>query len=355
MSINKDSKNKEKPGALDYQSAGVNIDAGNSLVSDISEITKATSRPEVLSNLGGFGALCEIPKNYTHPVLVSATDGVGTKLKLALSLKKHDTIGIDLVAMCVNDLIVCGAEPLFFLDYYATGKLDLVVAKSVITGIGQGCKMAGCALVGGETAEMPGMYSEGDYDLAGFAVGVVEKNSIIDQSNVSMNEVLIGIHSSGPHSNGYSLIRKILELDGTDLSKPFDGATLGEKLLCPTKIYVQALNKLKNKIQINAIAHITGGGLIENIPRVIPDQMKANIELKSWQQPAIFSWLQDHGDIASYEMYRTFNCGIGMVISVSPNDAEQAIDSLDKEHINASVIGFFSQKIPDEPAVHLIG
>ena len=354
MSINRDSEDNEKSDVLDYRSAGVNIDAGDSLVSDIAEITKSTSRPEVLSNLGGFGALCEIPKNYTHPVLVSATDGVGTKLKLAMALKKHDTIGIDLVAMCVNDLIVCGAEPLFFLDYYATGKLDLVVAKSVIAGIGEGCKMAGCALVGGETAEMPGMYSNDDYDLAGFAVGVVEKNSIIDQSKVSISDILIGIHSSGPHSNGYSLIRKILELNKTDLSTPFDDETLGEKLLCPTRIYVQILNRLKNKLQINAIAHITGGGLIENMPRVIPDKMKANIELKSWQQPAIFSWLQDQGSIASHEMYRTFNCGIGMVISVNPNDVEQAIDLLNKEHFSASIIGYFSKKTSDEKSIQLI-
>ena len=354
MSINRDSEDNEKSDVLDYRSAGVNIDAGDSLVSDIAEITKSTSRPEVLSNLGGFGALCEIPKNYTHPVLVSATDGVGTKLKLAMALKKHDTIGIDLVAMCVNDLIVCGAEPLFFLDYYATGKLDLVVAKSVIAGIGEGCKMAGCALVGGETAEMPGMYSNDDYDLAGFAVGVVEKNSIIDQSKVSISDILIGIHSSGPHSNGYSLIRKILELNKTDLSTPFDDETLGEKLLCPTRIYVQMLNRLKNKLQINAIAHITGGGLIENMPRVIPDKMKANIELKSWQQPAIFSWLQDQGSIASHEMYRTFNCGIGMVISVNPNDVEQAIDLLNREHFSASIIGYFSKKTPDEKSIQLI-
>ena len=354
MSINQKSKDKEKSGALDYRSAGVNIDAGNSLVSDIAEITKATSRPEVLSNLGGFGALCEIPKNYTHPVLVSATDGVGTKLKLAITLKKHDTIGIDLVAMCVNDLIVCGAEPLFFLDYYATGKLDVAVAKSVIAGIGQGCKLAGCALVGGETAEMPGMYSHDDYDLAGFAVGVVEKNAIIDQSKVSISDVLIGIYSSGPHSNGYSLIRKILELNDTDLSKPFDGETFGEKLLCPTRIYVQILNELKSRIEINAIAHITGGGLLENIPRVIPNQMKANIDLKSWNEPAIFSWLQEEGDISSYEMHRTFNCGIGMVISVNPNDAEKAIDLLNKEHTNASVIGYFSRKSTGEKAVQLV-
>ena len=354
MSINQDSKDKDKSSVLDYRSAGVNIDAGNSLVSNIAEITKATARPEVLSSLGGFGALCEIPKNYTHPVLVSATDGVGTKLKLAMALRKHDSIGIDLVAMCVNDLIVCGAEPLFFLDYYATGKLDVDIAKSVISGIGEGCKMAGCALVGGETAEMPGMYSHGDYDLAGFAVGVVEKNSIIDQSKVSIDDVLIGIHSSGPHSNGYSLIRKILERGKSDLSQPFEGETLGEKLLCPTKIYVQMLNKLKSKLQINAIAHITGGGLIENIPRVIPNQMKANIELKNWQQPAIFSWLQAQGDIATHEMYRTFNCGIGMVISVNPNDAEQAIDLLNQDDLNASVIGYFSKKSSTEKAIQLL-
>ena len=351
MSINKDSKNKEKPGALDYQSAGVNIDAGNSLVSDISEITKATSRPEVLSNLGGFGALCEIPKNYTHPVLVSATDGVGTKLKLALSLKKHDTIGIDLVAMCVNDLIVCGAEPLFFLDYYATGKLDLVVAKSVITGIGQGCKMAGCALVGGETAEMPGMYSEGDYDLAGFAVGVVEKNSIIDQSNVSMNDVLIGIHSSGPHSNGYSLIRKIIEVSKADLNMSFDGATLGEKLLAPTRIYVKSLLQLHEKINIHALSHITGGGLLENIPRVLPENVTAIIDSKSWQRPAVFDWLQQQGNVVDREMYRTFNNGIGMVVCVAEQDADATVQILTALGETAMRIGHIENSDTEEQVI----
>jgi len=353
MSNNQDSKQNNVSDELNYRTAGVDIEAGNSLVSDIAKITKGTSRPEVLSNLGGFGALCEIPKNYKHPVLVSATDGVGTKLKLATTLNKHDSIGIDLVAMCVNDLIVCGAEPLFFLDYYASGKLDIVVAKSVIEGIGRGCIMAGCALIGGETAEMPGMYSEGDYDLAGFAVGIVEKDSIIDQSRVSMNDVLIGIHSSGPHSNGYSLIRKILEINEIDLSESFDGSTLGEKLLCPTRIYVDLIKELKDELQINAIAHITGGGLIENLPRVIPNHLKANIELANWKQPAIFSWLQDKGNINSFEMYKTFNCGIGMVISVGQNDADKAIDILNEKQANASLIGYLSERSTAE-AIQLI-
>ena len=353
MSNNQDSKHNNVSDELNYRTAGVDIEAGNSLVSDIAKITKGTSRPEVLSNLGGFGALCEIPKNYKHPVLVSATDGVGTKLKLATTLNKHDSIGIDLVAMCVNDLIVCGAEPLFFLDYYASGKLDIVVAKSVIEGIGRGCIMAGCALIGGETAEMPGMYSEGDYDLAGFAVGIVEKDSIIDQSRVSMNDVLIGIHSSGPHSNGYSLIRKILEINEIDLSESFDGSTLGEKLLCPTRIYVDLIKELKDELQINAIAHITGGGLIENLPRVIPNHLKANIELANWKQPAIFSWLQDKGNINSFEMYKTFNCGIGMVISVGQNDADKAIDILNEKQANASLIGYLSERSTAE-AIQLI-
>ena len=353
MSNNQDPEDNNKSDELDYRSAGVDIEAGNSLVSEVANITKGTSRPEVLSSLGGFGALCEIPKNYKHPVLVSATDGVGTKLKLATTLKKHNTIGIDLVAMCVNDLIVCGAEPLFFLDYYASGKLDIDVAKSVIEGIGEGCIMAGCALIGGETAEMPGMYSEGDYDLAGFAVGIVEKDSIIDQSRVSPNDVLIGIHSSGPHSNGYSLIRKILEINKTDLSESFDGTTLGEKLLCPTRIYVDLIKKIGDKIQINAIAHITGGGLIENLPRVIPNHLQANIELASWKQPPIFSWLQKKGNINSFEMHKTFNCGIGMVISVNQNDAEKAIDILNEEQANASLIGYLSERSTAE-AIQLI-
>ena len=353
MSNNQDPEDNNKSKELDYRSAGVDIEAGNSLVSEIANITKGTSRPEVLSSLGGFGALCEIPKNYKHPVLVSATDGVGTKLKLATTLKKHNTIGIDLVAMCVNDLIVCGAEPLFFLDYYASGKLDIDVAKSVVEGIGEGCIMAGCALIGGETAEMPGMYSEGDYDLAGFAVGIVEKDLIIDQSRVSSNDVLIGIHSSGPHSNGYSLIRKILEINKTDLSQSFDGTTLGEKLLCPTRIYVDLIKRISDKIQINAIAHITGGGLIENLPRVIPNHLKANIELASWEQPPIFSWLQEKGNINSIEMHKTFNCGIGMVISVHQNDAEKAIDILNEKQANASLIGYLSERSTAE-AIQLI-
>jgi len=354
MSNNQDSKDNRISDELNYLSSGVDIEAGNSLVSDIAKITKRTSRPEVLSNLGGFGALCEIPKNYKHPILVSATDGVGTKLKLATTLKKHDTIGIDLVAMCVNDLIVCGAEPLFFLDYYASGKLDIAVAKSVIKGIGQGCIMARCALIGGETAEMPGMYSKGDYDLAGFSVGIVEKDAIIDQSRVSSSDVLIGIHSSGPHSNGYSLIRKILEINDTDLSESFDGATFGEKLLCPTRIYVDLIRNLSEKIQINAIAHITGGGLIENLPRVIPSHLKANIELASWKQPPIFSWLQDKGNINSFEMYKTFNCGIGMVIAVGQSDAEMAMEILNKKQSNASLIGYLSERSTTE-AIQLIG
>ena len=354
MSSGNHSKPKNSSEALSYRSAGVNIDAGNSLISKITEITEATSRPEVLSNLGGFGALCEIPENYTHPVLVSATDGVGTKLKLAMSLGKHDTIGIDLVAMCVNDLIVCGAEPLFFLDYYATGKLDVAVAKDVIKGIGEGCKISGCALIGGETAEMPGMYSDEDYDLAGFAVGVVEKDSIVDQSNVSIDDILIGIHSSGPHSNGYSLIRKILEITSADLSKPFDGTTLGEKLLCPTKIYVQIVKKLTSKLQINSISHITGGGLTENIPRVIPEELQAVVDVKSWRRPAIFSWIQDQGNIDTEEMYRTFNCGIGMVICVNPNNVDSALRILNQDQISASVIGHISKRPTDQQPIRFV-
>ena len=354
MSFNEDLKYPRNTKPLSYREAGVDIDAGNELIDQIKHTTSRTARPEVLSDLGGFGALCEIPKTYEHPVLVSATDGVGTKLKIAMALGKHDSIGVDLVAMCVNDLIVCGAEPLFFLDYYATGKLHIDNAASVIHGIGIGCEQAGCALIGGETAEMPGMYGGEDYDLAGFAVGVVEKAKIIDHSKVSVGDILIGLYSSGPHSNGYSLIRKIIELNDVDLNKDFGDSTLGETLLSPTTIYVKALKKLSATISIHAMAHITGGGLIENIPRVLPTHTQAIIHLSSWQRPQIFSWLQEQGNIEDHEMYRTFNCGIGMIICIKPADEAEALEILNKDSINAQTIGHITKRTEDATAISLI-
>jgi phosphoribosylformylglycinamidine cyclo-ligase len=337
--------------SLTYRDAGVDIDAGNALVEQIKHVTKATNRPEVMSDLGGFGALCEIPAKYSQPVLVSATDGVGTKLKLAMELNKHDTIGIDLVAMCVNDLIVCGAEPLFFLDYYATGGLNVSTATAVVTGIGEGCKMAGCALIGGETAEMPGMYTGEDYDLAGFSVGVVEKKEIIDQKKVAVGNALIGVASSGPHSNGYSLIRKIIERSGAKLDQSFGDSTLGDTLLTPTKIYVKAVQALQSQVSINAIAHITGGGITENLPRVLPDNTQARIDLTSWQRPEIFNWLQREGNVEDTEMLRTFNCGLGLVICVAKEDAEQTISILNSNNESASIIGEIVNKAEGEPSV----
>ncbi|MDS4020910.1 MAG: phosphoribosylformylglycinamidine cyclo-ligase [Candidatus Competibacter sp.] len=312
--------------SLGYRDAGVDIDAGNRLVDRIKPHARRTLRPGVLGGLGGFGALFELPLDrYRQPVLVSGTDGVGTKLKLALELNRHDTIGIDLVAMCVNDVLVAGAEPLFFLDYYATGKLDVDVAADVIRGIADGCERAGAALVGGETAEMPGMYGEGDYDLAGFCVGVVEKARIIDGSRVAPGDVLLGLASSGPHSNGYSLIRKILAVSGARLDRPFaDGRTLGETLLAPTRIYVKPILQLLERIEVHAIAHITGGGLTENLPRVLPANTKAVIALQSWERPAVFQWLQRQGGVAEAEMRRTFNCGVGLVVCVPAKDEERA-------------------------------
>lgn len=325
--------------SLTYRDAGVDIEAGNALVDRIKHVTKATSRPEVMSDLGGFGALCEIPSKYQHPVMVSATDGVGTKLKLAMDLGKHDTIGIDLVAMCVNDLIVCGAEPVFFLDYYATGGLNVATATEVVTGIGEGCKLAGCALIGGETAEMPGMYKGEDYDLAGFSVGIVEKNEIIDQKKVRVGDKLIGIASSGPHSNGYSLIRKIVDRSGDSLDSPFGNSTLGETLLTPTKIYVKAMQALQAEISVHGIAHITGGGITENLPRVLPENAQANIELQSWQRPEVFSWLQQQGNVTDEEMLRTFNCGIGLILCIAEEDVAMALQVLSANDEQASIIG----------------
>ena len=317
-----------KQPSLSYKDAGVDIEAGNALVDRIKDVARRTHRPEVLGGLGGFGALCELPTGYSEPVLVSGTDGVGTKLRLAMDMGKHDSIGIDLVAMCVNDLVVAGAEPLFFLDYYATGALAVETAADVVKGIGQGCELAGCALVGGETAEMPGMYEGEDYDLAGFCVGVVEKSAIIDGSEVASGDGLIGIASSGPHSNGYSLIRKILEVSGAGLEQPFADTTLGEVLLTPTRIYVKPLLQLLKDVPVKAVSHITGGGLLENLPRMLPTGYSAHIDTDSWQWPDIFHWLQDSGNVEPTEMYRTFNCGVGMVICVADASVEQAIGIL---------------------------
>ena len=304
---------------LTYSDSGVDIDEANQLIDNIKPIVRQTLNKNVLSNIGGFGALYELDINhYKKPVLVSGTDGVGTKIMLARELSCFDQIGIDLVAMCVNDLIVCGAEPLFFLDYYATGGLNVETAKSVVTGIGAGCEQSGCALIGGETAEMPGMYSGEDYDLAGFSVGVVEKSAIIDQSKVAVGNVLLGLPSSGPHSNGYSLIRRIIEVSRSELGEPFGNSTLGETLLTPTKIYVKTLQHLSAKVQINALAHITGGGLLENIPRVLPENAQAQLTINSWERPSIFNWLKEKGNVKEAEMLRTFNCGIGMILAVEP-------------------------------------
>jgi phosphoribosylformylglycinamidine cyclo-ligase len=326
--------------SLSYRDAGVDIEAGNALVDRIKPLAKKTRRPGVMAGLGGFGSMFELPLDrYKQPVLVSGTDGVGTKLRLAIESGIHNTIGIDLVAMCVNDIIVLGAEPLFFLDYYATSKLDIDVAESVVSGIAEGCIQAGAALVGGETAEMPSMYEDGDYDLAGFCVGVVEKANAIDGSQVQAGDVLIGLASSGPHSNGYSLIRKVLERSQDELSTPFADSTLGEHLLAPTRIYVKSLLELHKEINIHALSHITGGGLLENIPRVLPDNVTAVVNTSSWQRPAIFDWLQEQGNVIDEEMYRTFNNGIGMVIAVAAEDADKTLSLLSKLGETAYQIG----------------
>ncbi len=341
--------------SLSYRDAGVDIDAGNSLIERIKPFTKATHRPGVLGGLGGFGALFELPLDrYKNPVLVSGTDGVGTKLKLALNIGKHDTIGIDLVAMCVNDLIVAGAEPLFFLDYYATGHLDLDSATDVIKGISEGCRLAGCALTGGETAEMPGMYEGDDYDLAGFSVGIVEKEQIIDGSKVHQGDVLLGLASSGPHSNGYSLIRKVIEVSGADLNSAFDGDTLGNRLLEPTRIYVKSLLALAQQVDIHSLSHITGGGLLENLPRVMPANTQAVIQSDSWQRPEVFNWLQEQGNIEATEMYRTFNCGIGMVVVVAPEQQQQAIELLEQQGETVFTLGTIEASDNEEPTVSII-
>jgi phosphoribosylformylglycinamidine cyclo-ligase len=322
--LSKSDQTKPLISALTYRDAGVDIDAGDQLVENIKPYAKRTLRPGVLGGIGGFGALFEISRNYREPVLVSGTDGVGTKLKLAFELRRHDTIGIDLVAMSVNDILVQGAEPLFFLDYFACGKLDVATATEVVKGIAAGCEQAGCALIGGETAEMPGMYPAGEYDLAGFAVGIVEKSAIIDGSTIAEGDVVLGLASSGAHSNGYSLIRKILALRHADLSAQLDGKTLSDLILAPTRIYVKPVLQLIRQLKVKALAHITGGGLLENIPRVLPENLVAQLERGAWTMPPLFDWLQREGGVSDQEMHRVFNCGIGMVVIVNAADAAAA-------------------------------
>ena len=341
----------EQKQSLSYKDAGVDIDAGNALVENIKGAVKRTTRPEVMGGLGGFGSVCQLPTGYKEPVLVAGTDGVGTKLRLAIDLAKHDTVGIDLVAMCVNDLIVQGAEPLFFLDYYATAKLDVDVASAVVEGIAEGCIQSGCALVGGETAEMPGMYHQGDYDIAGFCVGVAEKSRLLDGTKVAAGDQLIALGASGPHSNGFSLIRKVLEVNNTDTNELLNDKAISEHLLEPTKIYVKSVLALLKDVDVHALSHITGGGFWENIPRVLPQTAQAVINGESWQWPAIFNWLQEKGNITTHEMYRTFNCGVGMIIVVPQDKVAQSIDVLTAHGEKAWHIGAIADKADDAEQV----
>lgn len=325
---------------LTYKDAGVDIDAGNTLIERIKSAVKSTHREGVISDLGGFGGLFELAsKNYQEPVLVSGTDGVGTKLKLAHQLNQHSTIGIDLVAMCVNDVIVQGAEPLFFLDYFATGKLEVEVSAEVIAGIAKGCKLAGAALIGGETAEMPGMYADGEYDLAGFCVAIAEKSRLITGQTIQANDVVIGLHSSGVHSNGFSLVNKIIEISKADLGQTFNGTTLGETLLTPTKIYVKPVLDMIEQSEIHGLCHVTGGGITENLPRILPDHLGAEIDLNSWQRLPIFDWIQTQGDIKNEEMLRVFNSGIGMIVVVAPKQQDTIINIAKEHQIDSNVIG----------------
>ncbi|QNM96286.1 phosphoribosylformylglycinamidine cyclo-ligase [Chitinimonas koreensis] len=335
--------------SLSYRDAGVDIDAGDQLVENIKPFAKRTMRPEVLSGIGGFGGLVEISKKFKEPVLVSGTDGVGTKLKLAFELNRHDTVGIDLVAMSVNDILVQGAEPLFFLDYFACGKLDVTAATEVIKGIASGCEQSGCALIGGETAEMPGMYPVGEYDLAGFAVGVVEKSKIITGDSIVAGDVVLGLASNGAHSNGYSLIRKILHLTEADYNAPFDhGRSLADVVMAPTRLYVKPMLKLMETVTVKGMAHITGGGITENVPRVLPDDVVAQIDAKSWQLPKLFQWLQSQGNVETQEMYRTFNCGIGMVVIVAAEHADEATRVLTETGETVYRIGTVRARSGDE-------
>ena len=331
----------ETPTSTTYRDAGVDIEAGDALVDRIKPAVKRSMRREVLGGIGGFGALVEVPLDrYRRPVMVSGTDGVGTKLRLAIETGRHDTIGIDLVAMCVNDVVVQGAEPLFFLDYYATGRLDVATAERVIKGIVEGCLQAGCALVGGETAEMPGMYEGEDYDLAGFCVGIVEKDAIIDGTRTRPGDAIVGLASSGPHSNGYSLIRRLLALSGAGPHTQLDGRTLYDLLLEPTRIYVKSvLELLTRQVPVHGVAHITGGGPTGNIPRTLPSGMEAVIDARLWPRQAVFDWLQRVGNVARDEMYRTFNCGLGMTLTVPATDADRAVQILRERGEMAAVIG----------------
>jgi phosphoribosylformylglycinamidine cyclo-ligase len=340
---------------LSYRDAGVDIDAGNALVERIKGVALASKRPEVIGGLGGFGALFELPTGFQEPVLVASTDGVGTKLKLAIETNKHDSIGIDLVAMCANDLIVQGAEPLFFLDYYASGQLSVATAASVVSGIGEGCRQAGCALIGGETAEMPGMYQNNDYDLAGFCVGIVEKSKIIDGQLVKPGDIILGLASSGVHSNGYSLVRKIIEISKADLNQPFANSSLGDTLLEPTRIYVKPLLELIRQTPVHALSHITGGGLLENIPRVLPRYTKALIQTNAINIPGIFKWLQTRGKVNWTEMFRTFNCGIGMVVVVPEESKHTAVAILEQAGESVSEIGQIVCQDEAAPTLELQG
>jgi phosphoribosylformylglycinamidine cyclo-ligase len=334
---------------LSYRDAGVDIDAGDALVDRIKPHARKTLRPEVLGGIGGFGALFELTGKYKEPVLVSGTDGVGTKLKLAFQMNKHDTIGQDLVAMSVNDILVQGAEPLFFLDYFACGKLDVATGEQVVAGIAKGCELSGCALIGGETAEMPGMYPPGEYDLAGFAVGAVEKSRIITGKTIRPGDAVLGLASSGPHSNGYSLVRKIVEVSGADLKSDFHGRPLGEVLLEPTRIYVKSLLALMRETEVKGLAHITGGGLLENIPRILADDLTAVLEAKAWQFPPVFQWLMEQGQVELREMHRTFNCGIGMVLVVGAADAERAAEFLTRQGETVYRLGRIQQRAEGQP------
>jgi phosphoribosylformylglycinamidine cyclo-ligase len=350
-----DAKNHD---ALTYRDAGVDIDAGEALVDAIKPLAKSTARSGAAAGLGGFGALFDLREaGYTDPILVSTTDGVGTKLKVAIDAGRHDGVGIDLVAMCVNDLVVQGAEPLLFLDYFATGKLDVAAATQIVAGIAEGCRQAGCALVGGETAEMPGMYKDGDYDLAGFSVGAAERGKLIDGSTVKPGDVILGLASTGVHSNGYSLVRKVVERTGLAYSDPAPfavGQSLGEALLTPTRIYVKSCLAAVKAGKIKALAHITGGGLVENVPRVLPQGTKAEIDARSWPLPAIFGWLKEQAKIDSHEMSRVFNCGIGMIAVVAPTDAEDAMRILSSGGETVFPIGYILARDGDEPQSRVI-
>jgi phosphoribosylformylglycinamidine cyclo-ligase len=333
---------------MTYKDAGVDIDAGDALVERIKPLARSTLRDGVLAGIGGFGALFEVPRRYKEPVLVSGTDGVGTKLRLAFQLDRHDTVGIDLVAMSVNDILVQGAEPLFFLDYFACGRLRVDTAAAVVAGIAEGCRQAGCALIGGETAEMPSMYPDGEYDLAGFAVGVVEKSRIIDGRTIAAGDAVVALASSGPHSNGYSLVRRIVEVSGADLGSEFGISTLGETLLAPTRIYVRPVLALLQEVTVKGIAHITGGGIVENVPRVLPEGVKAVIHRDSWSLPPVFRWLQAQGRIDDTELHRVFNCGIGMVVVVAQEDAGDAISLLQAAGEQAWIAGTVEPRAPEE-------